>query len=303
MLKSGPIHREQSEMRTMGLVIRPGVEAAEKVANEVLAWAKARSLGVRIEQHSAVALKSKEKGISAKELVSACDPIVALGGDGTLIGVGRYVGAHSPVLLGVNFGRLGFLTEVAPHELFETLERVLKGEASIGERDLILCEVFRDGKRVFESQAVNDAVVHKGALDGLMDLDIAIGKELVLRLRADGVIVSTPTGSTAYSLACGGPIVHPALSVMIVTPISPHILTVRPFIVSQDSRLSVCLPPYNGQAFLSIDGQVGFELKVGDSIEVARSLHKVKFVHSPSKKYFEILRRKFSWGVGTHDEA
>lgn len=287
-------------MSCIGLVIRPGVEAALVKARELIEWAAKNKHEVIIESGSAAELKLKD-GKSAEHLVSHCDPIVALGGDGTLIGVARHVSKKSPVLLGINFGRLGFLTEVAPDELFTVLQSVLDGKAETGKCEIMKCEVIRDGQRKFISQAVNDGVIHKGVLDKLMDLDISVDGETVLRLRADGVIISTPTGSTAYSLASGGPIVHPELSALLVTPICAHLLTVRPFIVPLSAKIKVTLPAYDGQCFLSVDGQVGFDMHVGDVVEFSHSDHNVKFVRSPSKSYFEILRRKFSWGQGINE--
>ncbi|MBN8549052.1 MAG: NAD(+)/NADH kinase [Deltaproteobacteria bacterium] len=296
-------------MSTIGLVVRPGVDAAKALAEQVLAWAKGHGHSIIIEEESAKVIGAKEPGVPGYQLAVKADPIVTLGGDGTLIGVARYVTKRSPLLIGVNFGNLGFLTELTPAELLPTLEKFFSdGGKSLpcGERSMIFCEVIRsvDGaeKCVFSSQAVNDVVIQKGTQDKLMDIDFAVDSEDVMRLRADGLIISTPTGSTAYSLAAGGSIVHPLLSVVLVTPICPHSLTSRPLVLSLDARLTVRLPRHEGSTFLSIDGQVSVPLFSGDRVQLTRAENVVRFARSPSKSYFEILRTKLNWGIGNKSE-
>lgn len=296
-------------MSSLGLVVRPGVEAAKALALEVVSWAKSSSHPVLVEENTAKVLGLKEGGVPSHHLAVQADPIVTLGGDGTLIGVARYVTKRSPLLIGVNFGHLGFLTELTPAELLPTLKKFFadKGKGlPEGERSMIFCEVMRPGdggeKCVFSSQAVNDAVIQKGTEEKLIDIDFAVDNEEVMRLRADGLIISTPTGSTAYSLAAGGSIVHPLLSVVLVTPICPHSLTSRPLVLSLDAKLAVRVPPHEGQIFLSIDGQVTVPLQSGDVIRISRAQNVVRFAHSPSKSYFEILRRKLNWGVRNKSE-
>jgi NAD+ kinase len=290
----------------IGLAIRPGVQEALLLARELINWSKLKQLEVLLDQDSAELLgptlldqniATKFQGVTAQYLAANCDPIVTLGGDGTLLKVARFVQDSSPVLLGVNFGRLGFLTEVAPNELLATLELLLSGQALIEERPMLMCKVFRAGHELYRAQAVNDGVIHKAALDRLPDLDVLVDREFLMHLRADGLIVATPTGSTAYSLAAGGSIVHPALSAMLVTPISPHSLTSRPLILSQSSVLEVVIPSYEGKIFLSVDGQDGLRLEKQDRIEFSRANVSVRFVRSSKKTYFQILREKLNWGI------
>jgi NAD+ kinase len=296
-------------MSTIGLVVRPGVDAAKVLAHQVLEWARKHGHSVLVEEESAKIIACKEAGVPSHHLAVQADPIVTLGGDGTLIGVARYVTKRSPLLIGVNFGNLGFLTELGPGELLPTLEKFFSdGGKSLpyGERSMLFCEVHRQtngaDKCIFSSQAVNDAVVQKGTQEKLIDIDLRVDSEDVMRLRADGLIIATPTGSTAYSLAAGGSIVHPLLSVVLVTPICPHSLTVRPLVLSLDAELTVQLPPHEGQTFLSIDGQVIVPLMSGDKVVVTRAQNVVRFVRSPSKSYFEILQRKLNWGVANKSE-
>lgn len=291
-------------MTTLGLVVRPGVPGAKQLGLEFLKWARARGHSVILEEETAAVLGEGQAGVPSHHVAVQADPIVTLGGDGTLIGVARYVTKRSPLLIGVNFGTLGFLTELSPPELLPTMEKLLASNAKpipSGERSMLFCEVWRSvegtPKCVFSSQAVNDAVVQKGTQDKLIDLDFAVGGEDVMRLRADGLIVSTPTGSTAYSLAAGGSIVHPLLSVVLVTPICPHSLTSRPLVLSLDSVLDISVPAYDGHVFLIIDGQVNVPLYPLDRVRIKRAENIVRFARSPSKSYFEILRRKLNWGV------
>lgn len=277
-------------MATIGLVIRPAHEEAHNLGKKVLSWAKER-------RHEVL-----PPDLAIEELVRRADPIITLGGDGTLIGVARYVKGRSPVLVGVNFGNLGFLTEVAPKELFVVLEDVLAGKVLCDERRLLGARVIRDDKVVFSSQAVNDVVIQKGARSRLLDFDFWVDDEAVARIRADGLIMASPTGSTAYSLAAGGSIAHPSVPVMLVTPICPHSLTNRPLILSRDSTLAVVCPNFDDEVLAMIDGQVAFALKGHDRIEVRQTKQTVCYVRSREKGYFDILRTKLNWGIPNRAE-
>lgn len=285
----------KSQTKKIGLVVRAHSPAAIALAKLVLERYGER---VVLSQETAAEL-GRAQGVAEKELVRISDPIVTLGGDGTLIRLGRLCAVgSSPVMLGVNFGTLGFLTEIPPDALFPTLESVLSGNAEVGTRVILRARVFRGGESMFESQAVNEALVQKGSRDRLLDLDIRVDSEDVMRLRADGVIVATPTGSTAYSLAAGGAIVSPRLDAILLTPICPHSLTNRPLILPMSSVIEILVPPYDGEVFLSLDGQESVELYVGDCVRIERSECQVRFVRSPKESYFQILRTKLNWGIG-----
>jgi NAD+ kinase len=283
--------------KRVGLVIRPGNQKIVDCAEQLLAWCSARNIPVDTEKQTAHILQLTEPGFSAKELVERADPIVTLGGDGTLIGVARYVRGSSPVFVGVNFGNLGFLTEVRPDELMKTLEDALAGKVSCAERVLLHVVVERDGKNVFESQAVNDVVVQKGARAPLPELDLGVNGHDVARIRADGIIFATPTGSTAYSLAAGGSIAHPSLSVILVTPVCPHSLTNRPLILPGSARIELELPKFHDEVLVTVDGQVSESLQPGDKVRVSQAKQAVRFVISEDESYFDILRTKLNWGV------
>lgn len=280
----------------IGLVIRPGSPKVTSLAREVLGWCAQRSLPVEVDLQTAKTLKLSSPGVSAKDLVEKADPIITLGGDGTLIGVARHVRGKSPVFIGVNFGNLGFLTEVRPDELASVFEQALTGHVSCAERVLLTVQLERDGKVVFESQAVNDVVVQKGARSRLPELDLSVNEHDVARIRADGIILATPTGSTAYSLAAGGSIAHPSLSVILVTPICPHSLTNRPIILPGSANIQVNLPRFEDEVLVTVDGQVSELLRSGDVVRVSQARQTVKFVLSKEKGYFDILRTKLNWG-------
>ena len=287
-------------MAKFGLIVRPGIEKAEALGRDVITWCHKNGHSIVAEAQTAP-LVGLERGVSPEELVTISDPIVSLGGDGTLIGVGRYVGASNPLLVGVNFGNLGFLTEVHPDELFSVLQAVGAGTVGIGTRHLLYFRVVRNGKQVFESQAVNDVVIQKSTPSPLINLDLAVDKEAVARLRCDGIIMASTTGSTAYSLAAGGSIVHPAVAALLLTPICPHSLTSRPLIVDLEAQITVGVAAVEGaQVFAIIDGQEHVDLKSNDVVELTRSKYVVRFVTSPRKSYFEILRTKLNWGIANN---
>lgn len=281
----------------VGLVVRAGNEKAVALARELLAWCKERNLEVDVDAQAAKSLNLGTAGLSHREIVERADPIVTLGGDGTLIGAARFVKGKSPLFVGVNFGNLGFLTEVRPTELFLVLENALHNKVSCAERVLLFVQVVRDGNVIFESQAVNDAVVQKGARSPLPELDLSVNEHDVARIRADGIIIATPTGSTAYSLAAGGSIAHPALDIFLVTPVCPHSLTNRPLILPGSSAVGVKLPHFKDDAWVTIDGQVSQQLQSGDFVRITQAKQTVRFVISPDKSYFDILRTKLNWGV------
>lgn len=283
--------------KRIGLVIRPGSQRVLSLAREVVAWCQSHKLPLDPCPHTAKLLKLPDAGVGPKEMTSRADPIITLGGDGTLIGVARYVEGSSPVFVGVNFGNLGFLTEVRPEEVFSVLGEVISGTVKCAERVLLEVQVHRKGGVVFESRAVNDVVVQKGARSRLPQLDLAVNGHDVARIRADGIILATPTGSTAYSLAAGGSIAHPSLSVILVTPICPHSLTNRPLILPGSAQVEVELPKFDDEVIVTVDGQVSEPLMSGDIVKVSQAKQTVKFVVSPEKSYFDILRTKLNWGV------
>lgn len=290
----------------IGLVVRPGIEECTKLAIKFLDWCTKNGYLALVEKRSLKYLfNGSEVGagieaVSAEELAHRANPIVSLGGDGTLIGVARYVGPENPALIGVNFGRLGFLTEILPKDLFKVLKAYFEEKVSYGLRYILACTVYRNNRPVFFSQAVNEVVIQKGVRSPLMPLDLAVNDDKVMRVKADGLILSTPTGSTAYSLAAGGPIAYPTLPIILATPMCAHSLTYRPLVLPLDSKLDVNVPDYEGKVILSIDGQVSYDLQSDDKVVVKKGDHLVKFVRSSTMDYFDILRNKLNWGVANN---
>jgi NAD+ kinase len=290
-----------------GLIIRKGVQDTINLTSELIRWIVKNNYKLLIEEESYLFVSSLtdlanfpkhiEKA-DTKTIVANSASVISLGGDGTLVGVARYVGENSPCLIGVNFGFLGFLTEILPTQLMSVVDSFVSGELKFAERELIFVTVIREGKEVFASQAVNDVVVQKQADSSLLSLDFFVANEPVIRLRADGLIIATPTGSTAYSLAAGGSIVSPELPLFLITPLNAHSLTSRPLIISSSYELSVAIPAYQGKVVLNVDGQLPFELFSGDLVVIKKSKNKVKFAKSPTQSYFAILRKKLNWGIG-----
>ena len=287
-----------SKINNIGLVTRPGLSGVDELSEQIAQFASNHGLKLMVEESSASSLPklSMHPTAPAQELVDACDCVITMGGDGTLIGVARFARKKNPLFVGVNFGRLGFLTELTPDQLMNTLEGVLKGESQFAERMMLEAKVVRSGSSVFHSQAVNDFVVQKSVSEKLIDIDVSVDGEGVLRVRTDGIIASTPTGSTAYSLSAGGSIAVPTLPIILLTPICPHGLTQRPLILHQDSKVAFSIVQ-EAEIYLIVDGQEPFELQKEDLVQINRSANMVKFARSPTLSYFEILRKKLNWGL------
>ena len=225
------------------------------------------------------------------------DLVIVLGGDGTLIAMAARIAAagREIPILGVNFGSLGFLTEIRIDELYNSLEQVLEGTADFDERAVLVADAHRDGE-CFDSRTVlNDVVFTRGALSRMIELSVSVSGGFVTRVKADGLIVASATGSTAYNLSAGGPIVHPAVDALVLTPIAPHTLTHRPIVIPGDSVVEVA-PQIDEETFVTFDGQSGYPLKPGDIVRVRKSERTLRLVKAPARSYFELLREKLKWG-------
>jgi NAD+ kinase len=234
--------------------------------------------------------------IERSDIPSHTEMIIVLGGDGTLLSVARQVWNKSIPILGVNLGGLGFLTEITLDELYPVLERVVRDDFEINEREALNAGVIRRGEKVAEFIVLNDAVINKGALARIIDLETTINGEYLSTFRSDGLIISTPTGSTAYNLSAGGPIVYPSLHTIIITPICPHTLTIRPIIIPDDVKIRALLKSRNEEVILTLDGQQGFTLEFEDVVEVGKAEGRILLIKSPYRHYFELLREKLKWG-------
>ncbi|WNG19366.1 NAD(+)/NADH kinase [Cystobacter fuscus] len=234
--------------------------------------------------------------IEDRELVSRADLVVVLGGDGTLIHAARLLDGRPTPILGVNLGTLGFMTEIPADGIFPALDAVLAGRFKLESRMKLCCRLVRDGKVLVQDEVLNDVVINKGALARVADHEVSIEGVPVATYKADGVILATPTGSTAYSLSAGGPIVHPSVDCTVLTPICSHALTHRSTLVPADRTIRITLCSETADTFLTLDGQTGHGLQCGDSIEVVRSPNRVQLLRDPGVGYFSILRKKLHWG-------
>jgi NAD+ kinase len=230
------------------------------------------------------------------ELPEATQLLVVLGGDGTLLSMARLIKGRDVPILGVNIGGLGFLSEVTIEEMLPVLDKVLKGECRIDRRMMLHAQVFRQGTCITEESLLNDVVINKSALARILTLEVKVGGDYLTTFQADGLIVSTPTGSTAYSMAAGGPIIYPTLASILLTPICPHTLTNRPIILPVDSTVEVTLRSEQRDAYITLDGQMGLSFLERDVAKIQKSGFTVPLVKSPFKGYFEVLRTKLKWG-------
>jgi NAD+ kinase len=237
-----------------------------------------------------------EKSFEIEHVGEGADFILVLGGDGTLLSAARYVREKEVPILGVNLGGLGFLTEISLDELNEMLSSCLNGDYSVSRRVMLDAVVEREGDEIFTLTVLNDAVITKDALARIIDIETYVDEQYLTTFKADGLILSTPTGSTGYSLAAGGPILYPSLSHIVLTPICPHMLTNRPIILPEEVAVRVRLRSPEERVILTLDGQVGFPLEYGDEVVVRTSPYKVNLIRSASKGYFEVLRTKLLWG-------
>ena len=289
-------------IQRVGLIAKHHLDAAAGVLAELAGWLEARDVRAVFEAETAalVGLPPGRPTVSRDDLPKACDLVLVLGGDGTFIGMaGRIAksGADVPIL-GVNFGSLGFLTEVTLDELYDSLESVLEGHAHLETRMMLRARTRRQGKALDDRFVLNDVVITKGALSRIIDLSVAIGGHPVMRVRADGLIVATPTGSSAYNLAAGGPVVHPEVDAILLTPIAPHMLTNRPVVVpgASDVRVEPLMREAIEEVFVTFDGQSGHSLEADDVIEIRRAERPLRLVRAGKRTYFELLRQKLKWG-------
>jgi NAD+ kinase len=279
----------------VGIVSKPSVKRAHDIVPELVAWLADRGISVRYDQETATYL-GREDGLPRDLVPDACQLVIVLGGDGTLLSAARAIGGREIPLLAVNLGGLGFLTAITVDELFPEMERALRGEHRIGQRRMLRCELWRGDTMVGQYEALNDVVITKASLARMIDLETRVDNHFVCSYKADGLIISTPTGSTAYSLSAGGPIMFPSVAAVCITPICPHMLTNRPVLVPDDSNIQIISRAPGDGTYLTIDGQVGEPLEQNDRIVCMRSEKSVRLVRPPKMLFFDVLREKLSWG-------
>ena len=283
-------------IRKVGIVSKPGREDSPELLAKLLPWLEARGVDYRLDRVSAHYL-SREGGFDRTDLDEEFDLMIVLGGDGTLLSVARGIGKRETPLLAVNMGGLGFLMTTGPGQIFAVLEQTLAGRFEVQCRTVLEAKVLRGGAPIAGYLALNDVVVNKAAIARLLQLEIFINDEYMCTYRADGLIVSTPTGSTAYSLAAGGPIMLPSVEALCVTPICPHTLSNRPVVVPETARIQVVFQGGDDATYMTVDGQVGLNLQLGDRIEVGKAAHHVRIIQPHNVRFFDVLRSKMQWGA------
>lgn len=281
--------------RTVGIFAKPHAPAAVQLVPELLAWLSARGIAARLDEETARYAGSAE-GLPRKLVPEGCSLAIVLGGDGTLLSAARAVGDRSVPLLAVNLGGLGFLTAIALDSFYPELDRALAGHHTVTRRKMLHVTHRREDRVIGEFQALNNVVIAKSEIARIVDLETWADGNFVCGYRADGLIISTPTGSTAYSLSAGGPIVYPTMNALCLTPICPHTLTNRPLIIPADMDVRVISRAFNEGAYLTVDGQVGSPLAQGDAVCCELAKFDILLIQPPDRTFFDVLRQKLKWG-------
>ena len=281
-------------MKKIGIIGKTGKQETLDILTELAPWLKSKGHEVYVDIENATVMNIE--GTPRSQMSSLVDMIIVLGGDGTMIGVARLVAEKGIPILGVNIGGLGFLTAVSRDELYEVLDRVLVDDCHVEERIMLNACVLRHSECIAEYIVMNDVVVNKGALARIIDLETYVNSTYISTFKADGLIVSTPTGSTAYALSAGGPILYPTINSIVLAPICPHTLTNRPIVLPDDVKIEIMLRSRNEDVFLTLDGQMGFSLRQNDIVEVKKSQYRARLYIPCERDYFEIIRTKLKWG-------
>jgi NAD+ kinase len=292
----------RKRIRKIGIVIKRQPQRGPAILRELTRWLGKRRLECALDHQTAALGRLRggadrsTHGLDRAALAAWADMIIVVGGDGTLLSVAREMGSSRTPILGVNLGSLGFLTEIRLNELYPSIEGILEGRHTVRPRMRLRAEIVRDSRVIAKHEVLNEVVINKSALARVLDIHVEVNGRFMTTFKADGLIVCTPTGSTAYSLSAGGPIVDPSLDAMILCPICPHTLTNRPVVVPDRSRVGVGLVENHGDVYVTIDGQVGAPFLPGDHLRITKSRNPLRLIQFPEKDYFEVLRQKLKWG-------
>jgi NAD+ kinase len=281
---------EAKKIRSVGIVVKPGHEDARATAAEILEWLDKRGIAIAGEPISADEIRGDN------QFTVDADLIVVLGGDGTMISTARLVGDRDVLVLGINYGSLGYLTDFRIEEMFPSLESIIAGEYEVDRRVMLRVEHRRGNRTVVKGRVLNDVVINKSALARIIRIDARLDGLFVNTFRADGLIIATPTGSTAYNLSAGGPIVYPSMNAVVLTPICPFTLTNRPIVVPDNAEIVLVLENDNEGVVLSLDGQTGYAMEANDSVVIRKSATTFNLVQPANRNYFDVLRDKLKWG-------
>ncbi|MGH9454131.1 MAG: NAD(+)/NADH kinase [Terriglobia bacterium] len=284
------------EIKKIGITSKPRKKDVRVVVPPLLSWLRQRGVEPFVDFETNALLNEKERATSRNDMAGQVDLLVVFGGDGTLLATARELNSKPVPILGVNLGGLGFMTVITLDDLYSTLEMVLGGDFQCDQRVQIRAEIIRRGEVISSLLALNDAVLNKGAIARILDFDMSVDGKFVSTYKADGLIVATPTGSTAYSLAAGGPVIVPSVNAFIVTPICAHTLTNRPIVLPDSITIDIVITGHSESVYLTADGQVAIAVRSGDTMRARKASSYVRLVQPANRTYYEILRQKLKWG-------
>ena len=283
-------------MKKIGLFCKPKAPSAANTLSKLIHWL--RKLNCQVLLDTATATIINESSSHSKATISEiADLLIVLGGDGTLLSVARAAHPHNVPILAVNLGSLGFLAEISIDELYLTLENILSEKFEIESRMLLNAYIWRNGKKVEDYNVLNDIVINKGVVARVINLQVLVDGQYMTSYRADGLIIATPTGSTAYSLSAGGPIIHPSMQTLVLSPICPFTLTNRSILIPDQSIIQVKLDAEYNDVRVTLDGQESYKMKAGDILEIQKTKTTLQLIKGPNKNYYKILRKKLHWGT------
>ena len=290
----------ENQIKCVGVVVKPNHKEAWATACELSAWLEKRGINLIGKPHEEAERISAEKcdidPAKTEKFQSEADLIVVLGGDGTMISAARLVGNREVLVLGINYGSLGYLTEFRIEEMFSALEEILEGRYELDRRVMLEVEHRRGEEILAKGRVLNDVVINKAVLARIIEIEVSLNGAFVNSFRADGLIVATPTGSTAYNLSAGGPIVYPSMNAVVLTPICPFTLTNRPIVVPDEAEITLRLENESDGVVLTLDGQIGYSMKTDDTVSIRKSPTTFNLVQPPNRNYFDVLRNKLKWG-------
>ncbi len=286
-----------SPFSTIGLIGKAGAAQVQETLLDLVRYLKERGHTVLLDQEGAAMLGAPDvEAVNRRDLGERSDLAIVVGGDGTFLNAARVLSLFDVPLVGINLGRLGFLVDISPHEMRPHLEAILRGDYLEERRFLLRGEVFREGECIGSADALNDVVVHKGNVARMIEFETYIDGRFVHTQRADGTITATPTGSTAYVLSAGGPLLHPSLNALVIASICPHTLSNRPMVIDGDSAVGIAICPHSSDVQVTWDGQINMALMPGDRVRIQKRPHPVRLIHPPHYDYYALLRAKLHWG-------
>ena len=281
--------------KKIGVFCKPKAPSATDILGRLIPWLRKQNYHIFLDTGTA-AIINETSSYEKREISQQADLLIVLGGDGTLLSVARAAHPHNIPILAVNLGSLGFLAEISIDELYPTLENILAGKFEIENRMLLNACIWRNGEKVEDHNVLNDVVINKGAVARIISLQVLVNGQYMTSYRADGLIIATPTGSTAYSLSAGGPIIHPSMHTLVLSPICPFTLTNRSILIPDQSIIQVKLAAEYDDVRVTLDGQEGYDMRAGDILEIKKTKTSLQLIRGPNKNYYQILRDKLHWG-------